>query len=248
MYSCWTSLSLACRRSTAVAALSSDVDEISPISEIASAGGLAPPAAVLAGIDREPDGKLRRGILRGARLHHWRRRQQSRPRSMACTSPCRARHRSRSHVLSAPTGVSASSISSRASAAESSRRLRSFSRHRRINLRIGAGVSDGSAVNRAHSSTPTRGRATPSAAGKHPPAGQHFQEHDPKGPGGRCAGRQACRPPVQDSYAAVPRITPTAVIPPGAAGLVMVGEFASASDAEDDDATGSRAFARPSPP
>jgi hypothetical protein len=45
-------------------------------------------------------------------------------------------------------------------------------------------------------------------------------------------------------YAAVPRIIPAAVMLPGAAGLRMVGEFASVAPS-DDDASGSSAFARP---
>ena len=56
-----------------------------------------------------------------------------------------------------------------------------------------------------------------------------------------CASTLLPRACSGDMYAAVPRMTPAAVI---AAGLVIVGELASAAAAGDDD-SGSIAFARP---
>src|SRR5438034_1366368 len=85
-----------------------------------------------------------------------RRRHRTPPTSAAVTTMDAAtsaadRHRDPAAGAAAVGAVSASSISNRASAVSASRRLRSFSRHRRNSLRIDEGVFGGSVVQSASS-------------------------------------------------------------------------------------------------
>ena len=76
----------------------------------------------------------------------------------------------------------ASSISSRASAAESRRRLRSFSRQRRSSRRMTGGVSAGSAVqsgSRVRTNAIVSDTSSPLNASA---AGQHLEQHGAKRP------------------------------------------------------------------
>ena len=117
----------------------------------------------------------------------------------------------------------ASSISIRASALSCKRRVGSFLKHRRNKARTAAGVSAGSAV---QSGSFVRTAATISLSVSPLNAAlarEHFVDHAPERPDvGALVDRLAPSPAQGLMYAAVPRISPTPVIP---AGLASVGEL-----------------------
>ena len=150
-----------------------------------------------------------RGVGTGADRHgaHSTRAETSAAPKMAATVHGSARLRvgTRESVVGRPGpsiaagDVNASSISSRASAAESRRRFRSFSRQRRNSFRSGAGVPAGSVVQSGSRVSTAASVSDTVSPVNTAPAGQHFHDHDPKSPDVAALDRRACPRLLRDS-------------------------------------------------